>query len=65
MDYQKISADDHIDLGYLPPDLWTERVPKALRDRAPREDDTSQEGGGVRAGQTESGNSVDTFDQNP
>lgn len=30
-----ISADDHIDLGYLPRNLWTERFPQALRDRAP------------------------------
>ena len=35
MDYLKISADDHIDLGYLPRDLWTSRVPEALRERAP------------------------------
>lgn len=35
MDYLKISADDHIDLAYLPHDTWTERVPKALRDAAP------------------------------
>ena len=44
MDYQKISADDHIDLGYLPPDLWTDRVPKALRDRAPRVEDQGDKG---------------------
>jgi len=31
-----ISADDHIDLGYLPRDLWTERLPKALRERGPK-----------------------------
>jgi predicted TIM-barrel fold metal-dependent hydrolase len=30
-----ISADDHIDIGYLPKDLWTERLPSALRDRGP------------------------------
>jgi uncharacterized protein len=39
MDYPLISADDHIDLGYLPPDLWTERLPKAYRDRAPHIED--------------------------
>ena len=44
MDYQKISADDHIDLGYLPPDLWTDRVPKELRDRAPRVEDQGDKG---------------------
>src|ERR1700747_2798153 len=31
-----ISCDDHMDLGQLPADLWTTRLPPALRDRAPR-----------------------------
>src|SRR5882762_9829907 len=31
-----ISCDDHMDLGQLPADLWTSRLPAALRDRAPR-----------------------------
>jgi uncharacterized protein len=31
--YQLISADSHVN---EPPDLWTDRVPAALRDRAPR-----------------------------
>lgn len=31
--YRLISADTHVN---EPPDLWTERVPRALRDRAPR-----------------------------
>lgn len=35
MDYRTISADDHLDLQYLPPDLWTARLPKSLRERAP------------------------------
>ena len=30
-----ISCDDHLDLGQLPADLWTTRLPAALRDRAP------------------------------
>ncbi len=30
-----ISCDDHMDLGQLPADLWTARLPAALRDRAP------------------------------
>ena len=34
-DYMMISVDDHIDMQYLPKDLWTERLPKSLRDRAP------------------------------
>jgi hypothetical protein len=31
-----ISADDHIDLRWLPKDLWTERLPAKLRERGPR-----------------------------
>ena len=30
-----ISADDHIDLRWLPKDLWTERLPSKLRERGP------------------------------
>jgi hypothetical protein len=33
---QMISADDHIDLGYLPSDLWTDRLPAVLKERGPR-----------------------------
>jgi predicted TIM-barrel fold metal-dependent hydrolase len=36
MDYRMISVDDHIDLPYLPADLWTTRLPDDLRDRGPR-----------------------------
>lgn len=36
MDYDLISVDDHIDLQYLPADLWTTRLPAHLRDRGPR-----------------------------
>lgn len=41
MDYGFVSVDDHIDLNWLPADLWTSRLPKALREAAPRvvEDD--------------------------
>src|SRR4029450_3828694 len=39
MEYPLISADDHIDLGYLPPDLWTARLPERLRERAPHVED--------------------------
>ena len=28
MDYTLISADDHLDLQYLPSDLWTARLPQ-------------------------------------
>jgi len=31
-----ISADDHIDLRWLPKDLWTARLPAKLRERGPR-----------------------------
>ena len=31
-----ISADDHIDLRWLPKDLWTERLPANLRESGPR-----------------------------
>ena len=30
-----ISCDDHLDLGWLPADLWTQRLPLSLRSRAP------------------------------
>jgi len=36
MDYKMISADDHLDLGWLPSDLWVTRIPTLLRSRAPR-----------------------------
>jgi uncharacterized protein len=39
-----ISADDHIDLGYLPRDLWIERLPKSLRERAPHVEDKGEKG---------------------
>src|SRR5579884_419006 len=31
-----ISVDDHIDLQYLPKDLWTARLPAELRERGPQ-----------------------------
>ncbi len=39
-----ISADDHIDLGYLPKDLWTDRLPTSLKDRAPHVEDRGEKG---------------------
>jgi len=42
MDYGIISADDHIDLRYLPRDLWQSRAPAAARESAPRVADTAQ-----------------------
>src|SRR5688572_10126383 len=40
MDYKVISADDHIDLRWLPADLWSNRLPAAMRERGPRVVDT-------------------------
>ena len=37
-----ISADDHIDLRWLPKDLWTERLPERLRERGPRVAETEK-----------------------
>jgi predicted TIM-barrel fold metal-dependent hydrolase len=37
-----VSADDHIDLRWLPRDLWTERLPVRLRERGPRVIDTEK-----------------------
>jgi predicted TIM-barrel fold metal-dependent hydrolase len=31
-----ISADDHLDLGFLPKDLWTERLPRKFQERSPQ-----------------------------
>jgi predicted TIM-barrel fold metal-dependent hydrolase len=36
MQYRFVSADDHIDLRWLPKDLWTVRLPAKLRERGPR-----------------------------
>jgi predicted TIM-barrel fold metal-dependent hydrolase len=33
---QVISADDHMDLAYVPPRLWQERVPAEYREHAPK-----------------------------
>ena len=42
MEYTMISADDHIDLGYLPKNLWTDRLPNSLKDRAPHVEDRGE-----------------------
>src|SRR2546422_11378895 len=41
MDYRIISADDHIDMPWLPKDLWQKRGPAPWRERAPRVVDTA------------------------
>ena len=35
MDYTRISADCHIDMPWMPPDLFTAHASAALRDRMP------------------------------
>ena len=35
MDTAIVSADDHLDMHTLPPDLWTERLPARYREHAP------------------------------
>ena len=40
MKYDFISADCHIDLIWLPPDLFTSNAPAALKDRMPYVTDT-------------------------
>ena len=44
LDYMAISADDHIDLGYLPKNLWTERLAKEFREQAPHVEDRGDRG---------------------
>jgi predicted TIM-barrel fold metal-dependent hydrolase len=39
-DQRIISADDHMDIHVLPPDLWQERLPQAWRERGPRVEET-------------------------
>src|SRR5262249_60766787 len=36
VDYKYISADNHIDMLWLPKNLWQDRVAQKYRDRAPR-----------------------------
>ena len=36
MEYKYISSDDHMDLCYIPPTMWQERVPAKFRDAAPK-----------------------------
>jgi uncharacterized protein len=40
VDYRLISVDDHIDLQYLPEDLWLKRLPASLQERAPQVTET-------------------------
>ena len=36
MQYKYISSDDHMDLCYVPPDMWQERVPAKFKEAAPK-----------------------------
>ncbi len=36
MEYRYISADNHLDLLWCPPDLWQSRVPASMREQAPK-----------------------------
>ena len=42
MDYQVISADSHIDLFWLPEDLFVSQAPARLKKRMPKVIDTQQ-----------------------
>ena len=45
-----VSADDHVDLCYIPPAMWQQRVPKRFRDAAPKVADTPKGPFWVREG---------------
>lgn len=40
--YRAISVDNHLDLKWMPTDLWQQRVPARFRDRAPKVVDTGE-----------------------
>jgi predicted TIM-barrel fold metal-dependent hydrolase len=42
VDYKVISADDHIDLRWMPADLWSKRLPAHLREKGPRVEELEQ-----------------------
>ncbi len=42
MDYNIISGDSHIDMTWMPGDLWASQAPVALRDDAPRVIETDE-----------------------
>src|SRR5262249_23300586 len=37
-----ISADDHLDIHAMPPDMWSSRLPKEWRDRGPHVEETPE-----------------------
>jgi predicted TIM-barrel fold metal-dependent hydrolase len=42
MQYKRISADSHLDLPWMPPDLFTSMAPRELKDRMPFVTDTDE-----------------------
>ncbi len=42
MKYSLISADTHMDLVYIPPEVFVENTPSELRDKVPRVEDTEE-----------------------
>ena len=54
MRYERISADCHIDLVWLPPDLFTANASAALRDRMPSAGSPTRSTGWISSGRTAS-----------
>jgi len=50
VDYRFISSDDHIDMCYVPSDLWQSRVPSQWKELAPKVEPTPQGPKWVREG---------------
>ena len=42
MQYRRISADCHLDMPWMPPDLFVSEAPQALKDRMPYVEDGPQ-----------------------
>ena len=42
MQYKRISADSHLDLPWMPPDLFTSMAPREMKDRMPFVTDTDE-----------------------
>ena len=58
MDYTRISADCHIDMPWIPPDLFTANASGALRDRMPYVTDGPDGRAGYRGTAPRSGSSA-------
>ena len=42
MEYNLVSGDSHVDLSWLPGDLFVENAPEALKDKVPRIEETDE-----------------------